>query len=523
MGYSDHHNSRLSAMIKERFTESISNFSYSNTLSSSDSFPPSASPYLSCICDSCMASPASVTTDTDNDFSPSSSHASTDTDDDISLSSSHASSPCMSSPASVTTDTDDDDSLLSSHTSPYSGHDERFIYATHLHDDNLSPLGLSRLHLFPLSESEPQPKIKHAPIYSPPSLHSFFDYDSSIPAPCSPSLRRSTTLPELEPANFNPDPFGLHGSIHEAPPDIDMDMPDIGLHSLPGWETDDDLIPVELASKKYIPDPSAIVPTTSTGTRSLLLWDHDHNNRSDMLIPRSPSPEDFYLDSAVLEECGDEEIRKVYELRQRTAKNEKWERERCRELSTLLKLKLDERGILGRATSVLNSPPSSDSTFPSTSGNPLALPEAPKHKIKSMAQLVASMLSNRQSDTFRRHPPRKTGFGPTSSCHFPHPLPMGGAWTKVLPTPRSRLSKVILPEELADSESVEGAGAGVENGDETKEEENRRDMNVDVDNRLNCRDVDLDERGWKNSSHTVTWAAPSCADTNAQLFSRWRR
>ena len=76
-----------------------------------------------------------------------------------------------------------------------------------------------------------------------------------------------------------------------------------------------------------------------------LLWDDD---RSDMPPPPlSPSPENFYLDPSVLAECGDEELQQVYELRQRTAKSEKWERERCRELSALLRLKLDERGVLG--------------------------------------------------------------------------------------------------------------------------------------------------------------------------------
>jgi hypothetical protein len=53
---------------------------------------------------------------------------------------------------------------------------------------------------------------------------------------------------------------------------------------------------------------------------------------------------DAYLDPTILAECGDEELRKVYELRQRTSKSEKWERKRCREL---LSLKLDERGVLG--------------------------------------------------------------------------------------------------------------------------------------------------------------------------------
>ena len=95
----------------------------------------------------------------------------------------------------------------------------------------------------------------------------------------------------------------------------------------PGWETDNNLIPAKLASKNYIPDPSAIIPTTPTGSHSLLLWDHNHNNHSNMPISCSPSSENVYLDPMMLEKYSDEEMQKVYELRQRVAKNKKQERE----------------------------------------------------------------------------------------------------------------------------------------------------------------------------------------------------
>ena len=284
-------------------------------------------------------------------------------------------------------------------------------------------------------------------IYSPPfQPYSFFDYDSSTPVPCSPSRRRSATLPELEQSTFNDDLFGLHKSIpseEPALPDIDMDIPNIRWRSFPGCETDDDLIPMELTSKNYIPDPFETVPTTSTGTRSLLLWDHDYNDRCDMPTLRSPSPEHFYLDPTILAECDDEELQNVYELRQRTANSEKWDRERCRELSALLRLKLDERGVLYGGESV-------DSSHHQRGSRSQSQSEGPKHKIRNMAQLVASMLFHRQSDALRRHPSRKTGCSePTfshSSQNSPHPFPTGAA--KVHSTPRSRLSKVILPEEL---------------------------------------------------------------------------
>jgi hypothetical protein len=263
--------------------------------------------------------------------------------------------------------------------------------------------------------------------------------------PCSPSRRRSASLPELEPSTFNADLFGLHKSIPEEPalPDIDMDMPDIHWCSFPGCETDDDLIPMDLASKNYIPDPSETVPTSSTGSRSLLLWDHDYNDRCDMPIPRSPSPENFYLDPTILAECGDEELQNVYELRQRTAKSEKRDRERCRELSALLRLKLDERGVLGGG----EGGDCSDHQSGSRSLSWQAQSEGPKRKIRSIAQLVASMLFHRQSDTLRRHLSRKAGFERTSH-YCPHPSLSGGAGIKALSTPRSKLSKVILPQEL---------------------------------------------------------------------------
>jgi len=294
-------------------------------------------------------------------------------------------------------------------------------------------------HVFyssPRAESEHQPLNN---IYSPPfQSYSFFGYDSSTPVPCSPSRRRSASLPELEPSTFNTDLFGLHKSTpEELPlPDIDMDMTDIRWCSFPGCETDDDLIPMELASKNYVPDPSEIVPTTSsTGSRSLLLWDHDYNDRCDMPIPRSPSPENFYLDPTILEECGDEELQNVYELRQRTAKSEKWDRERCRELSALLRLKLDERGVLGGGKG--GGDCSNHQSGGSRSFSRQAQPEGPKRKIKSMAQLVASMLFHRQSDTLRRHPSRKASSFERTYLSCPRQSPSGVA--------RSKLSKVILP------------------------------------------------------------------------------
>ena len=269
----------------------------------------------------------------------------------------------------------------------------------------------------------------------------------------------------------------------------------------------------------------------------------------------------------MLKECGDEELQQVYELRQRTKKSEKWERERCRELSALLRLKLDERGVLGVSAggggggsgedgdyssdhhlslssssdlpfssspsssdpqqltvyhphpqpssssstsplvfsppqnSTTVSPPSSNprrsSSLPTTFEYPHMQPQGQKHKIRSMSQLVASMLFHRQSDTLRRHPSRKatTAPGGSSSSSSNNNLDCttnttiatspsyssgslgesstggggggGAGGMKVVSKRRSRLSKVYLAEELElDSEEEKGTGDDVRDGED---------------------------------------------------------
>jgi hypothetical protein len=98
---------------------------------------------------------------------------------------------------------------------------------------------------------------------------------------------------------------------------------------------------------------------------------------------------------------------------------------------------------------------------------------------------------------------------------------MDGAGMKI---PRSRLSMVILPEELEmDSERREGQGVDdmeAETGDEAEEDEENRNADLnDGSMSHNCLDLDLDEGGgsYRNtSSHTVTWAAPPCTRESTQ-------
>jgi hypothetical protein len=552
-------------MHDRRFSPSLShtNKSWSShaqfvVLSPQDS--PPTSPYLSYIGE--PWSPVSVSPELDDDYSLASSTTSLSPNSDLDT------FPCE--PA----EDENDDNFFSSPevspgaesiyqpleqypllTSPHERHD-------YLDDDGLSPLTFSPpslpLNLLSLSESGHQPSVE-SPFTnnSPIQPHNFYplNYDSLTSVPCSPSRRRSSLLPELEPTSFNSDLFGLHKSIpSEGPPlpDTDMDMHVTRWRSFPGCETDDDLIPMELASKNYIPDPSASVPTTSTGVRSLLLWDHDCDDRSDIPRSLSPSPENIYLDPTLLAECGDEELQQVYELRQRTAKSEKWERERCRELSALLRLKLDERGVHGSgeggdfsnhhslsccsdlsfssspssdsltayqpqssstSSSLVFSPPqnsvspsSPSSTLPSTSEFPYTQSQGPKHKIRSMSQLVASMLFHRHSDPLRRHPSRKVGLDCTSGySSYHHPSSMGDGTMKVLSKRKSGLSKVILPEELElDPDEGEGLGIEIETGDDAQEDMDLEDGSLG----RSWSDMDLDEV--QSSTH---WSAPELCES----------
>ncbi|KAF8162626.1 hypothetical protein B0H34DRAFT_286897 [Crassisporium funariophilum] len=331
----------------------------------------------------------------------------------------------------------------------------------------------------------------------------FYEFDPSIPIPGSPSRRRSSSLPDLDPQELALDPFGLTftgaagpSTLTSSPEEIqsylagspsrltddNLPSPRMQWLSLPGSDTDDDLIPTELASKNYIPDPSILAPSTSSRSSSLLLWDHDLDAKRRALLdanddvepPRSPSPENFYLDPTVLAECAekDEEVKKVYDLRQRTARTDKWARERCRELSALLRLKLDERGVsvtgnsgssnetiaepLSPETTIhqpqpmIGSLPTSDydpsSTVSNPSSTPTPTPQSPrkqsssssKPKFTSMAQLVANMVFHRQ-DALRRYFAQRSRQPPASK---------EGA--KAHPTPRSPLSQVVLPQELED-------------------------------------------------------------------------
>lgn len=142
----------------------------------------------------------------------------------------------------------------------------------------------------------------------------------------SPSRRLFAPLPELdlgeEPLFTQPSPF--------SPPQQ--------LLSLPGADTDEDLIPTDLSSPNFIPEPlSSASTSTSTATStsssspsflsadplavpprtsSLLLID----DPNDIPTPRSPSPENYDLDIPLLLEeatSDDPDLKKLCELRRK--------------------------------------------------------------------------------------------------------------------------------------------------------------------------------------------------------------
>ncbi|PPR07299.1 hypothetical protein CVT26_012418 [Gymnopilus dilepis] len=248
--------------------------------------------------------------------------------------------------------------ILSPAVPPLSSPDPQAVRLTD--EPGLDDLGLGLL-------SPAVSTVELPPLFS--SSSPFYDFGDG-PAPESPSRRRSTDLPLLEEDNSDGG-FSPFSSVFSSPASEYSDLgsfrhPDghqrSHFLSLPGSDTDDDLIPPELASKNY-------------SARSLLMWDEDGSieypvegfgfRRSNYgYPPRSPSPDLLDLDPKKIEELGGgEEGRRVWEARQRAARDEtlaglgvgygNWSsgeregvdrrslgRERRRELSALLRLKL---------------------------------------------------------------------------------------------------------------------------------------------------------------------------------------
>lgn len=270
-------------------------------------------------------------------------------------------------------------------------------------------------------ESDPEPPSSSS---SSSSLTSLSDYDE-LPPPSSPLISR-LDLPDLE-------DDGLPKIIPSSPsrrsclglPDSDSDvemsdsaidpvltLPGQPLLSLPGAETDDDLIPRIVALQ------SRTIPFTSS--RPLLFIDDPR----DVPLPRSPSPEDFDLCLSP-EDITDPELAQLFDLRKRSIAAEraarrvealtddvdlftqaearkirKRERERSKEVGTLIRLKLGD--------GVATCPQEQSSTSPEWDPQNHA---RRRGAIGSVPQLVAQMVF-RRNETSRPLAKRKTTNGP---------------------------------------------------------------------------------------------------------------
>lgn len=189
--------------------------------------------------------------------------------------------------------------------------------------------------------------------------------------PSSPSRRSCSSLPD--------DTDNLPSS---------PSSPGTSLLSLPGADTDDDLLPDASAFVPFAPFQG--VPFASSQP---LLFIHDPR---DVPLPRSPSPEDFNLCLSVHDMDSDPELAQLFELRKRSLaalqappegpecteayirkSKKKRERERSTEVGALLRLKLGDK--LGMDVNEGKSPE-----------------RRRKGVIGSISQLVAQMV-------FRRH------------------------------------------------------------------------------------------------------------------------
>ncbi|KAK7437131.1 hypothetical protein VKT23_018754 [Stygiomarasmius scandens] len=228
------------------------------------------------------------------------------------------------------------------------------------------------------------PPYPNSPL-SPSSSLPPIDEDVLLQSPATPSRRSFRNLPE--PQFYSPNHGFLDFDELDSTSDTYMAPPSPSSPSLalPGADMDDDC-PIGLSSSFDYLDPS--IPSSSSsiasssysgpfssppsppsprpGSSSLLLDD------SEDPAPRSPSPDNFDLDSSLLNlsECSDSDIQELFELRrrsleaeriakslERTMLDEGWiyksnearktrkrAKERCKELSAMLKLRLGEKG-----------------------------------------------------------------------------------------------------------------------------------------------------------------------------------
>ncbi|KAG2131241.1 uncharacterized protein EDB93DRAFT_943478 [Suillus bovinus] len=218
-------------------------------------------------------------------------------------------------------------------------------------------------------DGPPELRSPHLSLSGLPEL----EHEKALPniPPSSPSRRSCSSLPD-DTDNLPPSPFS----------------PGPSLLSLPGADTDDDLLP---SASAFV--PLASLQTVPFVASQPLLFIHDPR---DVPLPRSPSPEDFNLCLSVHDMDSDPELAQLFELRKRSLaalqgspeglectdaymrkSKKKRERERSAEVGALLRLKLGDK--LGMDVNEGKSPE-----------------RRKKGVIGSISQLVAQMV-------FRRH------------------------------------------------------------------------------------------------------------------------
>lgn len=253
--------------------------------------------------------------------------------------------------------------------------------------------------------------FQHPNSPSIPYLPSIDDEDMKLSSPSSPSMRSFTLLPTDDDAMS-----------------VSPSSPGLPVLSLPGADTDDDLLSEELGSSRptFAPNSFFVPATLSPTSRSLLLLD----DPNDVPPPRSPSPENFHLDPALLAEYPDPDLQKLHDLRRRAQAAERAarqrelniieedgfipaasearraarrEKERGREVAALLRLKLNgssssrgskniRRSSSGNDDDEARSPPSPSPSTPHSSPPR----RSKKPKITSVPQLVAKMIFSRR-------------------------------------------------------------------------------------------------------------------------------
>ncbi|KAF9444154.1 hypothetical protein P691DRAFT_807771 [Macrolepiota fuliginosa MF-IS2] len=306
-----------------------------------------------------------------------------------------------------------------------------------------------------------------------PELDDFGEMDLDLPdfpskPPSSPSRRSYSALPDLGNAqndSLPPYPELDRDTSTDIPTLSPFDSPSLTVLGFPGADTDEDLIPLDLAPTKPT-SPSLDFRSAPTYTHPLLALDDEPPPSQDS-SQRSPSPEPCtmldmnFLTPQIPE--GDEEVKRVCRLLKRTKDKERtaihmeritedeekvtrsmqgassklaidaWNRlvvarrktkkmrETVREVATLLRLKLAQRGWkigkdeLGNPSLIPLSPPGSSSTAISLEEDTMKVdpqqkskgPVQNKQRITSPQQLLVKMIMDRHEP--RYNPDLRTG------------------------------------------------------------------------------------------------------------------